>query len=73
MINEDSGFGYVVGASGGSFIGGGSNSIRMYEHGPLGWTPTATFPGVSNFDVWTELAGLDFDEVAEGVGDGLFG
>ena len=29
--------------------------------------------GEHNFDVWTEVAGLDFDTVAEGVGDGLFG
>ena len=28
--------------------------------------------GEHNFEVWTELAGLDFDEVAEGIGDGLF-
>jgi crotonobetainyl-CoA:carnitine CoA-transferase CaiB-like acyl-CoA transferase len=28
--------------------------------------------GEHNFDVWTEQGGLDFDEVAEGIGDGLF-
>lgn len=28
--------------------------------------------GEHNFDVWTELAGYGFDEVAEGMGDGLF-
>ena len=28
--------------------------------------------GEHNFDVWTELAGLDFDDVAEAMGDGLF-
>ena len=31
-----------------------------------------TYLGEHNFDVWTELAGLEFDEVAEGMGDGLF-
>lgn len=29
--------------------------------------------GEHNFDVWTEVAGLEFDDVAEGIGDGLFG
>lgn len=29
--------------------------------------------GEHNFDVWTELAALDFDQVAEGIGGGLFG
>ncbi|MDG2113667.1 MAG: CoA transferase, partial [Actinomycetota bacterium] len=29
--------------------------------------------GEHNFDVWTEVAGLEFDAVAEGIGDGLFG
>ncbi len=28
--------------------------------------------GEHNFEVWTELAGFDPDEVAEGMGDGLF-
>lgn len=39
-------------------------------------TPTRLSPaylGEHNFEVWTELAGLDFDDVAEGIGDGLFG
>jgi len=31
-----------------------------------------SYLGEHNFEVWTELAGLDFEEVAEGIGNGLF-
>jgi benzylsuccinate CoA-transferase BbsF subunit len=31
-----------------------------------------SYLGEHNFEVWTQLAGLDFEEVAEGVGNGLF-
>ncbi|MGI9596943.1 MAG: CoA transferase, partial [Acidimicrobiales bacterium] len=31
-----------------------------------------SYLGEANFEVWTELAGLEFDEVAEGIADGLF-
>ena len=31
-----------------------------------------SYLGEHNFEVWSQLAGLDFGEVAEGVGEGLF-
>lgn len=31
-----------------------------------------TYLGEHNFDVWTEIAGYEFDRVAEGMGNGLF-
>ncbi|MEC8922419.1 MAG: hypothetical protein VX558_07285, partial [Actinomycetota bacterium] len=31
-----------------------------------------SYLGEHNFEVWTELADLDFEEVADGVGNGLF-
>ena len=31
-----------------------------------------SYLGEHNFEVWPELAGMEVDEVAEGIGDGLF-
>ncbi|MGH1491643.1 MAG: CoA transferase [Acidimicrobiales bacterium] len=31
-----------------------------------------SYLGEANFEVWTELGGVEFDEVAEGIADGLF-
>ena len=53
---------------------------RPHDRFPAVWSesslepyrPPPAYLGEANFDVWTELAGLDVDEVAEGVADGLF-
>ncbi len=53
---------------------------RPYERFPARWSGTDLEPyvlsgayiGEHNFDVYVELAGLEFEAVAEGMGDGLF-
>lgn len=53
---------------------------RTHDRFPALWSGTDLAPyrnppsylGEANFEVWTELAGLEFDEVAEGIADGLF-
>ena len=36
------------------------------------YLPSPAFIGEHNFDVYTEVAGLDADEVGEGMASGLF-
>lgn len=44
-----------------------------FERTPLDpYRPPPSYLGEGNFEVLTELAGLSFDEVAEGIADGLF-
>ena len=53
---------------------------RPHDRFPALWSESQLEPyrlppsylGEANFDVWTEVAGLDFDEVAEGIANGLF-
>ncbi len=53
---------------------------RPHDRFPAVWSESSLEPyrlppaylGEANFDVWTEIAGLSFDEVAEGIADGLF-
>jgi len=55
-------------------------SSRPHDRFPAVWSRTSLEPyqpapgylGEANFEVWTELAGLEFDEVAEGIANGLF-
>ena len=54
---------------------------RPYDRFPARWSgtdlepylPSGAYIGEHNFDVYTELAGLDTEEIAAGMGDGLFG
>jgi hypothetical protein len=54
---------------------------RPYDRFPAVWSTTDLEPyhlsgayiGEHNFDVYTEVAGLSVEEVATGIGDGLFG
>jgi crotonobetainyl-CoA:carnitine CoA-transferase CaiB-like acyl-CoA transferase len=53
---------------------------RPYDRFPAIWSgsdlepylPAGSYIGEHNFDVFVDLAGLEFDAVAEGMGDGLF-
>ena len=53
---------------------------RPYDRFPAFWSemalepylPSPAFIGEHNFDVYTEVAGLDADEVGEGMASGLF-
>ena len=53
---------------------------RRHDRFPAVWSGTDLAPyrnapaylGEANFEVWPELAGVDFDDVAAGVADGLF-
>ena len=53
---------------------------RPYDRFPALWSGTDLEPyvlsggyiGESNFDVYRELAGLDEEAIANGMGDGLF-
>ncbi|MCP3991810.1 MAG: CoA transferase [Actinomycetia bacterium] len=53
---------------------------RRHDRFPALWSesdlepyrPAPGYLGEANFDVWTEAAGLEFDEVAEGIASGLF-
>ena len=54
---------------------------RPYDRYPAIWSrsdlepyvPPGSYIGEHNFDVYVDVAGLEFDAVAEGMGDGLFG
>jgi crotonobetainyl-CoA:carnitine CoA-transferase CaiB-like acyl-CoA transferase len=54
---------------------------RPFDRFPALWSgtdlepyvPTGSYIGEHNFEVYTELAGLDEETVATGIGDGLFG
>ncbi|MGI9611821.1 MAG: CoA transferase [Acidimicrobiales bacterium] len=53
---------------------------RPHDRFPALWSDSSLEPyrlppsylGEANFDVWTDVAGLGFDEVAEGIANGLF-
>jgi crotonobetainyl-CoA:carnitine CoA-transferase CaiB-like acyl-CoA transferase len=53
---------------------------RPYDRFPARWSgtdlepymPSGAYIGEHNFDVYVDLAGVEFDVVAEGMGDGLF-
>jgi crotonobetainyl-CoA:carnitine CoA-transferase CaiB-like acyl-CoA transferase len=53
---------------------------RPYDRFPARWSgtdlepylPSGAYIGEHNFDAYVELAGLEFDAIAEGMGDGLF-
>ena len=53
---------------------------RPYDRFPAIWSgtdlepylPSGAYIGEHNFDVYVELAGVDFEVIAEGMGDGLF-
>ena len=55
--------------------------VRPHDRFPAQWSqsgtlepyrPAPNYLGEANFEVWTEVAGFDFEEVAEGIADGLF-
>lgn len=56
------------------------NGKRTHDRFPGQWSeadlapyrPPPSYLGEANFDVWTEIGGLEFDQVAEGIADGLF-
>ncbi len=58
----------------------GDFGTRRHDRFPALWSdsdlapyrPPPAYLGEANFDVWTELGGLEFDEVAEGIADGRF-